>query len=70
MNAPKLNKKQREFLRRLRDIEIRPFATLNAYDFSNTAKLTLMLLDPQGWLFDDYVEGIKNYLQELDNENK
>jgi hypothetical protein len=65
-----LNKKQKEFLLYLVDIETKILETLNPYDMSETARLAIVLLDPQGWLFDDMVSPIKSYLQLLgQNEN-
>jgi hypothetical protein len=70
LEMPKLNKKQKEFLRHLRNIELRPFATFNPYDLSNTAQLTLMILDTQGWLFDDFVGALKQFFNDLEHEQE
>jgi hypothetical protein len=37
---------------------------------SETAKLAMLILDPEGWLFDDMIVAIKDYLETLgQNEN-
>jgi hypothetical protein len=65
-----LNKNQKAFLDRLIYIEPLLLKTFNGYLMSETAKLAMLILDPEGWLFDDMIVAIKDYLETLgQNEN-
>ena len=67
LEIPKLNKKQREYLTRITDIIT---DITNAYDLGVGEQIALMMFDSKGWLFDDYVSAIDQFLQDKQNESK
>jgi hypothetical protein len=63
MNAPKLNKKQREYLTHL----LWHYETINTFaDIKDNYAigLALMTLDVEGWLIDDYTEAVRQFIKD------
>ena len=61
MNAPKLNKKQREYLTHI----LSNYQEINTYaDMKDNYAivLALVMLDCEGWLIDDYTEAVNQFI--------
>jgi hypothetical protein len=61
MNAPKLNKKQKQYLSKYLWVR----SSIKSYKQikdNYALQLALMMLDGRGWLIDDYTEAVRQFI--------
>lgn len=61
----KINVKQEYYLLQLTSIKRSILKHCDPYKLNYEAQLALLVLDGEGWLFDDMVQAIRNYLFKL-----
>jgi hypothetical protein len=67
LEVPKLNKKQKDYLSIIANLN----NDINqAYDISCEGQIAILMFDPKGWLFDDFVQSINEFLRGLRNEQE
>jgi hypothetical protein len=65
LNMERLNSKQEFYIKQLVSMKPSILKHCDPYKLNYEAQLALLILDGEGWLYDDMVQAIKNYFVQV-----